>query len=67
MDPNRVNENLAQHVKTCVNMLLTPTPTDSEQQLQFMVDHCRKWDQVYGYNAREMYPELIEIWNQYGY
>ena len=67
MDPNRVNENLAQHVKTCVNMLLTPTPADSEQQLQSMVDHCRRWDQVYQLDARTLYPELLEIWDQYGY
>ena len=32
-----------------------------------MVEHCRKWDPVYKYNALELYPELSEIFKTYGY
>ena len=51
----------------CMNILSQPEPSNVSELCQLMVDHCRKWDQVYGYNAREMYPELTEIWNQHDY
>jgi hypothetical protein len=40
---------------------------NGEQHLKDMVAWCRKWDNVYGYNARDLYPELTEILDQYGY
>lgn len=67
MDPNEIKRNLAQHIETCVTMLSTPAPDDIEQQLKKMVDHCRKWDRVYHYDARELYPELAEVWDRYAY
>jgi hypothetical protein len=67
MDPNELKRNLAQHIEMCVTILSTPVPRDSEPQLQKLVEHCRKWDQVYGYDARTLYPELTEVWDQYAY
>jgi len=67
MNPKQVNKNLAQHVETCMTLLSGGAPPDSEQQLQAMVNHCRRWDQVYGLDARALYPELEQIWNQYAY
>jgi hypothetical protein len=32
-----------------------------------MVRHCERWDRVYGYNARELYPEFGRILERYGY
>ena len=56
-----------EQVSMCMNVLSQPEPSNVQQLRQQMVDHCRKWDQVYGYNARLLYPELADIWNQYGY
>jgi sulfatase maturation enzyme AslB (radical SAM superfamily) len=67
MDPNEVKKNLAQHIETCVTILSTTAPADSEQQLKYMVDHCRRWDQVYRLDARKLYPELAEVWERYVY
>ncbi len=67
MDPNQITQNLANHVHMCVTMLRTPTPPDSEMQLQAMVKHCQRWDRVYGYNARTLYPELADVWDRYAY
>lgn len=67
MDPNEFKRNLAQQVEMCVNILSTPATEDIERKLQAMVEHCRKWDQVYGYDARPLYPELSTVWDQYGY
>jgi hypothetical protein len=43
------------------------TPEYAEQQYQQLVDHCQRWDKIYGYNARKLYPELDMIWDQHGY
>ncbi len=67
MDPNQITQNLANHVHMCMTMLRTPTPPDSDVQLHAMVEHCRRWDTVYGYNARALYPELTDVWNRYAY
>lgn len=67
MDPNEFKRNLAQQLETCVTILSTPSPRDAETQLSAMVDHCRKWDQVYQLDARKLYPELAEIWDRYAY
>lgn len=67
MDPNEIKRNLAQHIEMCVTVLSTPTPADSEKQLGVMVEHCRKWDQVYHYDARQLYPELVNVWDQHAY
>ena len=34
---------------------------------KLFVDHCKKWDSVYKLNALELYPELKELFIEYGY
>jgi len=67
MDPNQFKRNLAQQIEMCVTILSTSPPSDAEQQLQAMVEHCRRWDQIYQFDARQLYPELTEVWNRYAY
>jgi hypothetical protein len=66
-DPHNTAMIVKEQAHMCMNILSQPEPNSVDELRQLMVDHCRKWDQVYGYNAREMYPELTEIWNQHGY
>jgi organic radical activating enzyme len=66
-DPNNYQMCIKQEAEMCLQLLATSAPSDSKQQLQAMVDHCRKWDQVYQLDARALYPELTEIWDQYAY
>ena len=66
-DPNNHVMIVKEQVQMCMNILRQPEPTDAEQQRRLMVEHCRKWDQVYGYDARSLYPELAEVWTQYDY
>lgn len=66
-DPNNYIKIVKEQALTCLELLRTPTPADHDQQLSALVDHCRQWDSVYKLNARELYPELEEVWNQYGY
>jgi organic radical activating enzyme len=66
-DPNNWRSAVKHQVEMCMAILQTPTPLDSEQQLADMVRHCERWDRVYGYNARELYPEFDRILDQHGY
>jgi hypothetical protein len=66
-DPNNWRYVVKHEVEMCMNILQTPTPADSEQQLAEMIRHCERWDRVYGYDARVLYPEFDRILEQNGY
>ena len=58
---------IKEQIHMCMNILSTVTPDHADQQHQQLVEHCRRWDKIYGYNARTLYPELDIIWDQHGY
>jgi uncharacterized Fe-S cluster-containing radical SAM superfamily protein len=60
-DPNQIVRIVSGQVAQCINILNAPRPANSEQQLALMVRHCERWDRVYGYDARQLYPEFQEI------
>jgi len=66
-DPNQLPRIILSQVDQCLNMLQQDQLANSDQHLKEMVAWCRKWDDVYEYNARDLYPELTEILDQYGY
>ena len=66
-DPNEITRIIASQADQCINMLTSPSPPDSKEQLKTMVAQCRRWDDVYGYDARRLYPEFTTILNDYGY
>jgi sulfatase maturation enzyme AslB (radical SAM superfamily) len=66
-DPHNHELIVKEQAQMCMNVLRQPEPVNAEQQRKLIVEHCRKWDQVYGYDARTLYPELACVWNRYGY
>jgi sulfatase maturation enzyme AslB (radical SAM superfamily) len=66
-DPNNVLLVIKEQAIQCRAALLSPQPENVDQLLNQLVQHCKKWDQIYTLNARTVYPELTEIWDQYGY
>lgn len=66
-DPNQFARIIKDQIDMCVKVLESPAPDNSNELLKEMVKWCRRWDDVYGYNARELYPELTEIFDQHGY
>lgn len=66
-DPNNAALIVQQQAQMCLSLLQSPTPDDSEQQLELMVRHCERWDKIYGLDARCLYPEFLEILDRYGY
>jgi hypothetical protein len=66
-DPNNYQMVIKEQAKMCLHALNTETPDDSDQQLEILVRHCERWDRVYGYDARKLYPEFDEILDRYNY
>jgi hypothetical protein len=66
-DPHNYHRAIKEQAEMCLSVLNTPTPFDSEQQLEALVRHCERWDRVYGYDARTLYPEFGEIFDRYDY
>lgn len=66
-DPHNLTLIIKEQVQMCMNILRTDTPDHADQHYQLLVDHCGRWDKIYGYDARKLYPELNMIWDQHGY
>ena len=66
-DPNNFKLIIKEQAEMCLHALSTPTPLDSMEQLEAMVRHCERWDRVYGYDARVLYPEWQDIFDQFNY
>ena len=66
-DPGQLKNNIAQQVNMVTNILTSPRPSNADDLLRQMVAHCRRWDTVYGYDARILYPELASVWDKHGY
>lgn len=66
-DPNNYQLVIKQQAQMCINMLSQPEPQDVDQLRRQLVQHCKKWDKIYQLDARQLYPELAKVWDQYGY
>jgi hypothetical protein len=66
-DPHNYLRAVKEQALMCLNVLTTVSPADSDQQLEAMVRHCERWDRVYGYDARKLYPEFQGILERYSY
>jgi molybdenum cofactor biosynthesis enzyme MoaA len=66
-DHHNVSKIIKQQLTLCCTALTASRPSDADQLLQQLTEHCKKWDTVYTLDARTMYPELTEIWDQHGY
>ena len=58
---------IRQQAEMCRNILNTTEPADASEQQKALVQHCAQWDQVYGLDARELYPEWKHMLDLYGY
>lgn len=66
-DPGQLKNNIAQQVAMVTNILKRDQPANADELLRNMVTHCRRWDTVYDYDARTLYPELETVWDKHGY
>jgi pyruvate-formate lyase-activating enzyme len=66
-DPNNAGIIVNQQAQACIELLSRPDLDNADELQKQLVAHCRRWDQIYGYHARDIYPELNEIWDRYDY
>jgi hypothetical protein len=66
-DPHNYLAVIKEQATMIKDMLGSPAPVDADRLLKKLVDHCARWDKVYGLDARELYPELETVWSQHGY
>lgn len=66
-DPNNVPEVIKEIANMCVEILESSQTTDSAKHLEELVRHCERWDKIYGYNAKKLYPEFLEILDKHKY
>lgn len=63
-DPRNYVNMISLYARQAITLLEQPEIKD---KLEPLVTHMKRWDQVYGYNARDLYPELTDILDQHGY
>jgi organic radical activating enzyme len=66
-DPNNYQLIVKEQAESCKSILQSPAPDNADQLLKQLVEHCRKWDQVYNMDARTLYPEWQELLDRHGY
>jgi sulfatase maturation enzyme AslB (radical SAM superfamily) len=66
-DPNHCRQIVLNEARQVLSLLDQPTPDDSKQQFDELVNWCQRWDNIYNYNALELYPELADILTTHGY
>ena len=66
-DPNNYRSIVKNQVEMCVSILQSPSPADTDTLLKQMIEHCKKWDQCYRLDARQLYPEFQELLDLHGY
>jgi hypothetical protein len=64
-NPHRHLLVIKKQIQQCISLL--ENTQDLSSHLSNMVAHCTKWDQMYQYNARDLYPELKEVFAKHGY
>lgn len=66
-DPTQYKRIVKLAIVQAIGLLKQDTPRDYKEQLKKMVEHCKKWDQIYDYNAVELFTELKDIFIENGY
>jgi len=66
-DPNQIMPIIKNQVVQCLNLLDEDCRPGSDALLTDLVSWCRRWDNVHGYNAIELYPELAQEFTSRGY
>lgn len=66
-NPAEYQRVIKNQIVQCQSVLREPEPTDAEKFRADLVAWCRRWDDIYGYDAREIYPEFKDMLDRHGY
>ncbi len=56
-----------QEIKKSLHDLSIPDHLDQPDLLKQMFAECKRWDQVYGVDINDFYPEFVELAKTHGY
>jgi uncharacterized Fe-S cluster-containing radical SAM superfamily protein len=66
-DPQQYKKIIKLAITQAIGLLNSPPPNNHTKELIKMVEHCKRWDKVYGYSATELFPDLKDIFVKNGY
>jgi hypothetical protein len=67
-DANNYKKSVKQQATQVINILnILNDPSTEENLLSKLVSICKQWDTVYKFDAKILYPELVNILDGYGY
>jgi len=66
-DPNNFRKVAKNQISQILEILDLPVPEDQDRRLKDLVRHLDRWDRVFGFDARTLYPELTNILDNHGY
>lgn len=66
-DSHQLRRIIKNQIDQCIALLSSPRPDNSDELMTEMVKKCRQWDDIYKYNALELYPELRDEFINRGY
>ena len=66
-DPNNFRRVAKNQILQILRILDLPEPDDRDRRWSALVDHLDRWDRVFGFDARVLYPEFAHILDKHGY
>lgn len=66
-DSTQYKKVVKENIDSILKILKKPQSDISNDKLKELVSWCKKWDNLYEYNAIKLYPELKNIFEEYGY
>jgi pyruvate-formate lyase-activating enzyme len=66
-DPNNFRRVAKNQILQILRILDLPEPDDRDRRWSALVAHLDRWDRVFGFDARVLYPEFAHILDKHGY
>ena len=66
-DPNNFRRVAKNQILQILRILDLPEPDDRDRRWSALVQHLDRWDRVFGFDARVLYPEFAHILDKHGY
>lgn len=66
-DPSQYKRIIKLAMVQAIGLLTTKTPDNHSDELKKMVEHCAKWDSIYGFDATKLFPEFADVFVKNGY
>lgn len=66
-DPTQYKKIIKLAIAQAIGLLTAPTPDDNKNEIKKMIEHCAKWDRIYGYDAIKLFPEFADVFVENGY